>query len=319
MEYKDYYKILGVAKSANQKEIKSAYRRLARRFHPDKNPNDESAGEKLKTINEAYEVLGDPENRSRYDRLGHNYHRFQQAGGNPADFDFSQFFQGGGGRRRTDANMNDVFGGGGSASFSQFFESIFGGGGFGSQPGMGQRRAGGAQRRQNLDVEQPVEVTLEEAYHGTSREFRLNGDRFTAKIPPGSKSGTRIRLRGKGNVGQTRTGDLFLVIQVKEHDTFEVDGSNLWVKVEVDLLTAVLGGTAVVPTLTGPVNLTIPAGTQGAQTVRLKGKGMPKLDKNEGTGDLMAKLQIRIPNELTEDEKQLYLQLAKLSRGNGDG
>lgn len=317
MDYKDYYKILGVSKNAEQKEIKSAYRRLARKYHPDKNQGDSAAGDRLKTINEAYEVLGNPDNRTRYDQLGRNYHRFQQGGGNPGDFDYSQWFGGGGGRGRAGGPMDDPFGGQGGAGFSQFFESIFGGGAFGGASGQRPRQRGG--REPNLDIEQTIELSLEEAYHGTSREFSHNGDRFTAKIPPGAKTGTRIRLRGKGNSGRSRAGDLFLIVKVTAHETFDRDDINLRVKVEVDVLTAVLGGAVTVPTLTGPVNLTIPPGTQGGQTVRLKGKGMPHLKKSEPPGDLLAKLHIRIPVELSGDERELYQRLYEFKQEEAVG
>jgi curved DNA-binding protein len=295
MEYKDYYQVLGVSRSADEGEIKRAYRKLARQYHPDKNPGNKTAEEKFKEINEAYEVVGDPGNRSQYDRLGRHYHRFRQAGGNTADFDFSQWFGGGGARQQTASD----FGGG----FSDFFNAIFGGGGAtaGQRPHPGQMRP----------IEQSVEITLEEAYQGTTRAFSLNGESFTAKIPAGVDTGAKIRLRGKGRAG----GDLFLVVQVQPHATFSRTASQLQVDVPVALLTAVLGGQAAVPTLTGPVSLTIPPGTQGGQTFRLKGKGMPHLRQPSHFGDLLATIQIRVPAVLSAEERALYEQLARLQKG----
>lgn len=314
MEYKDYYQILGVSKNADEKDIKRAYRRLARQYHPDKNPDDKTTEERFKEINEAYEVLGDPKKRARYDQLGSNYHRFRQGGGHPGDFDFSQWAnQAGRGGYYQQVNLNDLgelFGSSGSG-FSDFFNAIFGGG-LGQSVGRQEpfrRRA----QASGGNAEQTVEITLEEAYQGTTRTFSQNGSRFTAKIPAGAKPGTKIRLRGKGNPGPAGPGDLFLVVQVKPHPTFRRAGHNLRVDVGVDVTTAVLGGNVTVPTLTGPVSLTIPSGTQGGQTFRLKGKGMPRLRQPEQAGDLLATVRIEIPAELSAKERELYEQLATLT------
>lgn len=303
MEYKDYYKILGVNKTADEKELKSAYRKLARQYHPDKNPGDKVAEEKFKEINEAYEVLSNPENRSLYDRLGQNYHRYQQSGGQPGGFDFSQFFsQGRGGAQQV--NIEDLFGG--SGGFSDFFTSIFGG-------------RGGYQQAQPMsghDINQKVIISLEEAFHGTSRTLvREDGERYTAKIPRGAKTGTKIRLRGKGGQGHGGAGDLILHIEVKDHPRYIREDDNLRVTMPVDFLTAVLGGKVALETLTGTGNLTIPAGTQGGQTIRLKGKGMPNVKNKNKVGDLLVTIQIVVPKQLSETEKQLYEQLAALRDG----
>ncbi|MFQ5398377.1 MAG: DnaJ C-terminal domain-containing protein [Anaerolineae bacterium] len=313
MEYKDYYKILGVSRDADEKQIKRAYRRLAREYHPDKNQGNKAAEEKFKEINEAYEVLGNPDNRAKYDRLGRNYHRFQQMGGNPADFDFSQWFgaAGSGRQQRVNVDMGDLFGGSGGG-MSDFFEALFGNDVF-SRSG-GQRAPRGYDDRANFDIEQPVEITLEEAFHGTSRTFGENGSQFTAKIPAGANTGTRIRLRGKGKRRPHGAGDLFLVVKVKPHPTFTRSGNDLSVKVDVDAVTAVLGGKVIVPTLDGPVSLTIPAGTQGSQTFRLKGKGMPHLRNASRRGDLLATVRIRIPTQLMAEERELYQKLADLKK-----
>jgi curved DNA-binding protein len=314
MEYKDYYKILGVSKDADDKAIKRAYRQLARQYHPDKNPGDKKSEETFKEINEAYEVLGDAGNRSKYDRLGHNYHRYQQAGGNPADFDFSQWFggaSGGGNYGRVNIDLGDLFGSGG---FSDFFSTIFGGAAArGASGNSGQQDdLFGRVREQdtNLDISQTVDISLEEAYQSTTRTFDQNGSQFTVKIPAGAKTGTKIRLSGKGNIGSYGKGDLYVVVNVLPHARFERAGSNLRVDVVVDDVTAVLGGKEQVPTLGNTVQLTIPGGTQGGQVFRLKGKGMPYLRDETKLGDLMARVKIRVPENLTDVQRNLYQQLA---------
>lgn len=316
MNYKDYYQILGVNKKSTEKEIKSAYRRLARKFHPDKNQGNKQAEERFKEINEAYEVLGDPNNRQKYDQLGSNYHRYQQMGGNSSDFDFSQWFSQGapGGGQRVNMDFGDLFGSGfssqgSSGGFSDFFNAIFG-----QQAATRQapRKDYFSQQTATRDMEQIVTISLEEAYLGTSRSFRQNGSTFTAKIPRGAKNGTKIRLKGKGNVGATGQGDLFLIVQVTPHEQFKRVGNNLEVAVPVGVVTAVLGGKVAVPTLSGDVTLKIPAGTQGGQTFRLRGKGMPHLRQPNESGDLMAKITIQIPENITAEELALYEQLAAL-------
>lgn len=291
MNYQDYYKTLGVSKSSTDKEIKQAYRKLAQTYHPDKNPGDKAAEEKFKSINEAYEVLGNTENRAKYDRLGGAYYQHQQMGGNPGGFDFSQFFAGGNGRSA------------GGAGFSDFFESIFANSqGFNAQP----------RRQPNLNIEHELTVSLEEAYAGSSRIINQGQSKFTAKIPAGVKDGTKIRLRGKGRQMQGMTGDLFLKISLAPHPVFTVSDDNLRTTVEVDDVTAVLGGKVAVSTMTGSVNLSIPAGTQAGQTIRLKGKGMPKRKPKGSFGDLLVTVKIAIPKQLSEKELQLYQQLADL-------
>ncbi|MEM7332209.1 MAG: J domain-containing protein [Chloroflexota bacterium] len=289
MNYQDYYKTLGVSKSATEKEIKQAYRKLAQKYHPDKNQGNKAAEETFKSINEAYEVLGNSENRAKYNRLGSAYHHHQQMGG-AGGFDFSQFFNGGNGRP-------------GGSGFSDFFESIFA-----QQQGFG----GPQTRRPNLNVEHEVTIRLEEAYTGTERIITHGSDRFTAKIPAGVNDGTKIRLRGKGRTMQGMKGDLFLKVLIAPHETFEFTNEQLRTNVEVDHLTAVLGGKAIVPTMTGSVKLSIPAGTQPNQTMRLKGKGMPKRTPKDSFGDLLVTIKVAIPQTLTEPEKELYQKLAEL-------
>lgn len=313
MEYKDYYKVLGVPKNADQQQIKSAYRRLARQHHPDRNRDDLGAEARFKVINEAYEVLGSPENRSKYDQLGHNYHRYRQMGGNPSGFDFSQWFRAGHSGAGARVDIGDIFGAQHGNGFSDFFEAIFGSGGARQGTGRQQHMFGRQRREKARDIEQSVELTLEEAFRGTSYTIDQNGERLTARIPAGARTGTRIRLRGKGASSPSGPGDLFLVIKVKSHPTFSREGNNLRVMVAVDALTAVLGGSVTVPTLSGAVNLTIPPGTQGGQTFRLAERGMPSLRGKEPPGDLLASIQIRIPTQLHDEERALYEQLLDIT------
>lgn len=307
MEFKDYYEVLNVDKNADEKEIKRAYRKLAREYHPDRNPDDKASEEKFKEINEAYEVLGNAENRQKYDQLGANYHRYQQMGGAQSDFDFSQWYaQAPGGTYRVNmGDLNDLFGEQGN--FSDFFTSIFGG-----MPGA--RPAQGQQPRAYVgqDLEHAVTITLHEAYHGTTRAIAVDGDRFTARIPAGAATGTKIRLRGKGGSGPGGSGDLYLKVRVEPDPVFKRDGRHLKTEIDVDVTTAVLGGKVSVPTMTGTVNLTIPAGTQGGRTIRLRGKGMPDMRDPDHFGDLLATVRIRVPKELSAPERELYEQLAAL-------
>ncbi|MGH2536820.1 MAG: DnaJ C-terminal domain-containing protein [Candidatus Promineifilaceae bacterium] len=316
MEYKDYYRVLDVGRDASEADIKKAYRKLARQYHPDRNPNDKAAEEKFKEINEAYEVLGSAENRARYDQLGSSYQRWRQMGGAPEGFDFSQWAAAGGGpdvrHQQVNVDLDDLFGGGG---FSDFFNAIFGGGFRGSPAGYEDlgRRGRGRPRPTGPDIQQRVDISLEEAYQGATRTFQHeNGEQFTARIPKGARNGTKVRLRGKGAPGPAGPGDLYLVIRLTPHATYKREGDNLRVTTPVDSLTAILGGKATVPTLTGPVRLTVPAGTQGGRTFRLKGKGMPLLRDSNRYGDLLATVQIRVPRQLSDEERRLYEQLANL-------
>lgn len=315
MDYKDYYKILGVEKNASEKEIKAAFRKLARQYHPDVNPDDAKAEERFKEINEAYEVLSDSDKRAKYDQLGADWQRWQQAGGRPGDFNWAQWTGGPGGQRvhvqyGTPEDLEDLFGG--DNPFSDFFTSIFG--------GMGGRRAGRTtgfeyqpRRRRGQDFEHEVEVSLSEAYHGTTRLITKDGRRLEVKIPAGAKTGTKVRMRGEGGGGAAggEAGDLYLVVKVADDPRFERKGDDLYTTTPVDLYTAVLGGEVRVPTLAGEVNLKIPAGSQNGQTFRLRGKGMPQLNK-KAHGDLFAKLEVRLPTRLTDEQRKLFEQLRRL-------
>jgi curved DNA-binding protein len=313
MDYKDYYKILGVDKKAKEKEIKRAFRRLAREHHPDVNPGDPQAEERFKEINEAYEVLSDQEKRSKYDRLGADWQRWQQTGGRPGDFNWGRWTTGQPGdgvhvRYSTPEDLEDLFGG--SSPFSDFFSQVFGGSG-GGRGGGGYQYQVRPQRGQ--DYEQPVEITLQEAYHGAARVLQKDDQRLEVKIPAGAKTGTRVRMSGEGGTGAAGgpAGDLYLRVTVLPDSRFERRGDDLHTTVPVDLYTMVLGGEVRVPTMTGNVVLTIPAGTQNGRSFRLRGKGMPHLRQSDQNGDLYAKVEVHLPAHLTARQQELFEELRK--------
>ncbi len=315
MQYKDYYDVLGVDRRASEQEIKQSFRRLARRWHPDVNPDDEQAEEKFKEINEAYEVLSDPGKRAKYDRLGHSWNQWQRSGRDPGQYDWSQWFTGapGGARVRWTGDLDDLFAGTGGEIFSDFFRAFF--------DGIGGRRArspedvsGGSTVGRGRDAEADVTISLEEALDGTSRVLERGGRRIRAAIPPGARTGSRVRLAGEGYASHSggTPGDLYLNITVRPHPLFERDGDDLRCDVSVDLYTAVLGGQLRLPTLNGDVSLTIPAGTQGGQTFRLRGKGMPNPRRPEQRGNLLATVEIRVPKTLNDQEIGLFEELAHI-------
>jgi curved DNA-binding protein len=320
MDYKDYYKILGVEKSADEKEIKKAYRKLAREYHPDVNPGNKEAEARFKEANEAYEVLGDADKRQKYDRLGANWNAFQSAGRDPSGFDWSQWTAGGPGGPRVNVqygDLNDLFGQGGGG-FSEFFQSIFGGaGGQGGGAGAPFGRGAPSQPRpaRGRDVEHPVEVTLEEAFNGTQRVLSIDNRRIEVKIPAGVRTGSKVRVAGEGYPGAAggSAGDLFLVVQVQPHPAFERKGDDLQTETPVGLYTALLGGEVTVATLTGKATLNIPAGTQPGQVFRLRGQGMPHLREPSQRGNLLVKIQVRLPKQLSDRERQLFQELASLA------
>jgi curved DNA-binding protein len=312
MEYKDYYKSLGVDKNASDDEIKKAYRKLALKFHPDRNPGDAQAEEKFKEINEAYQVLSDDDKRAHYDRLGSAYTNWQGHGDRGGGFDWGDWMYGqpgsGGVRVEYGGNMEDLFGG----SFSDFFSQIFGGmGGRGSfnrgqQPQQVRRQA-----PQKFETE--MLIGLHEAFSGSTRQVTINKRNFEVKIPKGAASGTKVRLKGAGPAGPGgQAADVYLIIKVAPDPRFERKNDNLYTEADLDLYTAVLGGEIEVSTLTGKVVLQIPAGTQPDQTFRLKGKGMPNLKKNSQRGDLLVTVNVEIPKKLSAEQKKLFAQLKNL-------
>ena len=319
MKYKDYYKILGVDRDANEKDIKRAYRRLARQFHPDVNPGDKRAEEKFKEINEAYEVVGDPDKRAKYDQLGASWQQWQRTGHDPSQFDWSQWFSGapGGVHVEWGGDLGDLFSGAKGDLFSDFFRAIFGGMGSSAPPRTAEdlfRGTTSQRTRRGQDMEASIDISLEEAFHGTTRTLERDGRRIRVKIPPGARSGSRVKVAGQGtpSYGAAPPGDLHLNITVKPHPIFGREKDNLRCDVDMDVYTAVLGGQVRVPTLNGDVSLKIPAGTSSGKTFRLRGKGMPNPRQPKQPGDLLATVQIRVPSNLSTHERELFEELAQL-------
>jgi DnaJ-class molecular chaperone len=355
MEYKDYYQVLGVDKKASEKDIKQAYRKLARKYHPDVNPGDKSAEAKFKEINEAYEVLGDAQKRAKYDEFGKYWKDASRAGpaGWPDGPGFGQGF--GPGAYRTTAgpgvnyefNIGDLFsgmssgarrGGRTGAGFSDFFEALFGGGG----RGFDQTFGGAAQSAQPAAQEVPLDVTLAEAVHGTEKALQLQSEglcsscggngslanapcptcrgsgvtlntrRIDVKVPPGVREGSKIRVRADA----ASKADVYLVIHLKPHPSFEVKGGDMYIDVPITVAEAVLGAEIEFPTLRGKATMKIPPGTSSGRTFRLKEQGLPSLKKGEKAGDLYARAKIVVPQDLKERERRIFEELRDLRRDN---
>lgn len=301
MEYKDYYKILGVDKKASQDDIKKAYRKLALKYHPDKNPDNKSAEEKFKDIGEAYEVLKDTEKRQKYDQLGANWKHYQQAGFDPSAHGFYGGQPGGSYRYEFHGDPSEMFGGSG---FSDFFESFFG------------RSRSGFQGFGNYDQEIPgsdlageISITLHEAYFGAERIVDLGNEKIRVKIKPGAYDGLKLRIKGKGQQGTSgKSGNLYLTIRLQSHNLYQRKGDDLLMEKSIDVFTAMLGGKQKIKTFTGEVNINIPEGTQNGKNLRLKGKGMPKYNKS-GFGDLIIKLKVQLPKKISKEQKELINKL----------
>ncbi len=321
MDFKDYYATLGVAKTASEKEIKQAFRKLARKFHPDVNPGDKKAEAKFKELNEANEVLSDPVKRQKYDELGANWRAYENAppgggqpygGGSPFG---GQYGTGGGYRTMTEEEMSEMFGGGDSP-FSDFFKTFFGGMG-GEDAAAGARSARGRPRqRKGQDVEHPFELDLEDAIRGSVQRLQLRHDgearTVEVRIPPGVTNGSRVRVAGEGGrgVGSGASGDLFLRIQLKPHPVFEVKGRDVHTRTRVPIPTVVLGGEVdVVTPEARTLRLKVPPGTQNGQRFRLRGHGLPAVGKPDERGDLYAQVEVAVPKELTAEERRLYEEL----------
>jgi curved DNA-binding protein len=316
MQYKDYYSILGVDKNASDKEIKKAYRKLANQYHPDKNQGDKVAEEKFKEVNEAYQVLSDPEKRKKYDTLGANWEAYEKGG-----FDFSQYGgQGSPGGSRTfyfEGDPSQFFGGQGSG-FSDFFEMFFGGGGGRTDDAFSQFSSRGGGRRSRAvkgqDIQAEMEVTLLEAYQGSKRTFELNGQKLRMEIKPGAYDGQKLRIKGKGMPGANGgpNGDLYIILKVLPDPRFKREGDNLIHNAKIDLYTAVLGGSIDVPTMTGLVKVKVPKGTSPGKVLRLKGKGMPVYGRPGSYGDLLVKIDVQIPQNLSEEQIKLFEKIREL-------
>jgi curved DNA-binding protein len=307
MEFKDYYKILGVDKNASQEEIKKSYRKLAMKYHPDRNQGNKEAEAKFKEVTEANEVLSDPEKRKKYDTLGSNWRQYQTSGQGFDSF-FSNF---GDGRGRTQYNFTGDFGDlfGNVSGFSDFFESFFGG---------SRTHSGGPQKARNRkgdNYEATLYIQLIEAYNGTTKEVSISGKKVRINIETGTRDGKKLRLKGLGGEGLNggERGDLYLTIKIEKDPYFELDGDNLYYDLYLDLYTAVLGGKKIVRTINGKtVNVTIPEGTESGRILRLKGLGYPLSERKNSYGDLLVRIKIELPTNLSSEEKQLFNKLASL-------
>lgn len=291
MEYQDYYKTLGVPRSATPEELKKAYRALARKYHPDVNPGNAEAERQFKAVNEAYEVLSNPETRQQYDQLGANWQQQSQ-----------------GGQRRQQQPDEDFgdFGGG----FSDFFRTFFGGG-FTQGNGGG----GGGTRHRPGDLRATLNISLADAYTGGSKVVGLEGQQFSLNLKPGLTDGQKLRIKGKGRSGPDGTpGDLYLHIKVADEPGYERRGHDLYQDVQVPLYEAVLGLPLTVKTLAGPLKVNLKPGTQPGAVLRLKGKGMPVYNKAPQQGDLYLRLHILLPTDLSDREKALFTELKNIRR-----
>ena len=289
MDYKDYYKILGVERKASEEDIRKAYRKLAMQYHPDRNPNDKQAEERFKEINEAYQVLSDSKKRAHYDRLGSDYSTWQRRGA-PGDFDWGRYggFPGGTGTRVDIEDMDEMFGGG----FSDFFRTIFG--------------IGNTPRTQTY--QQELVISLEEAYKGTTRLLQSENREKQVRIPAGVRTGSKVRVAGAGPNGL----DLYLIVNVEDDKRFERRSNDLHTTATVNVFTAILGGEADVETFDGKIKLNIPAGTQPEQVFRLAGRGMPHVKNSTEKGDLFVRLKVSIPKYLSSKQRELLDEASRL-------
>ena len=303
MDFKDYYEILGVQPNADKKVIQQTYRQLARKYHPDVNPGNKEAEEKFKTINEAYQVLSNAEQRKKYDELRGQYQQWQQAGRQKQDFNWQNWSaqQGKGAHVQyaSPEDLEDLFGS--DSPYSDFFTSIFG---QASGSSRGRVRTTSSTARRGRDMDYEVELTLEEAFHGAERLMEIDGRRVQVSIPPGVRTGTRVRLAGRGEPGLKGgpAGDLYLIPRILPNPTFERLGDDLLIDVPVDIFTAIAGGEIRIPSLAKPLLLTIPPRTNSNRSFRLRGKGMPHLGEPRKRGDMFARVRLVLPDPLTDEE-----------------
>ena len=301
MEYKDYYKVLGVDKKATADEIKKVYRKLAVKYHPDKNQGDKAAEEKFKEVSEAYDVLGDEAKRKKYDELGENWQQYQ--GGNPGGYS----------SRPGGAGSGNQFYPGGDGDFSDFFESFFGRGNTSGFGGGSQRR--GKMQMKGQDFEAEATISLEEAFHGTTRQVNLTDQKLNLKLKPGIAEGQILKMKGKGGEGVNggASGDLFITIHVMKHPKLERKGDDLYFDQPLDAFTAILGGKLLVTVFDKSVNITIPPGTDSDKTFRLKGMGMPAHD-GKSQGDSYVRVVITVPKNLSEENRELISKIANSTK-----
>ncbi|MEZ4888074.1 MAG: J domain-containing protein [Chitinophagales bacterium] len=315
MQNRDYYKILDVPKAATAEDIKKAYRKVALKYHPDRNPDDKEAEEKFKEATEAYEVLSDVDKRKKYDQFGHKWKMYEQAGANGSEssgnyYDFSKGTGGQGTRVEFEGNIEDFFnqfgGGGQSHEAGDVFEQFFKRGSSG----------GGQFAYKGADVEAVFSISLEDAYKGGKRVIEVNGNKLRITIKKGVEDGSVLKIKGKGGMGKNGgpNGDLYLKIHVEKHPIFERKGDDLHVEMPIDVYKAVLGGKEKIHTLKGDMNVNISAGTDGGKVLRLKNLGMPKSDNLSTFGNLYVKVNIQVPKDLSEDEKKRFEELAELRK-----
>jgi curved DNA-binding protein len=336
MEFQDYYAVLGVPKSATEKQIRTAYRKLARQHHPDVNPGNQEAEDRFKQINEAYEVLSDPDKRKKYDEVGSRWREYEQwqraqgaaGGAQPSDWEGFGAQEPGGARyeyRTVDPDdLRDMFGE--ASPFSDFFESMFGSVG-GARSAPSGRGARARRPRAGADLEQPVEVSLADAYRGTTMQLEIRAAdgttrRLEVRIPPGVRTGSRVRVSGQGGAGQAGgpAGDIYLVVTVTPDPRFERRGDDLHTQVRAPLETLLLGGEARVPTPDArTLGLSIPSGTQDGRVFRLRGQGMPRLGAANVRGDLHAEIHITLPERLSGRQRELIQEFARSGAGSTDG
>lgn len=322
MEFKDYYSVLGVSKTASADEIKKAYRKLARKFHPDLNPGDKAAEARFKDLNEANEVLGDPDKRRKYDELGANWRAYEQQAAQGPAHGWPGAAGGATYRTVSPEEMENLFGGGGE-SFSDFFRAFFGGDVRDARPGHRAR----PRARRGDDVEAVTDLSLEEAFRGTTRRAAVGRDgkdhTVEVRIPAGIKDGARVRAAGEGAAAPQggTAGDLYLTVRVLPHSRFERRGQDLHTRIDVPVTTAVLGGEVAVPTLAGStLRLRIPELTRAGRVFRLRGHGMPTVGSPEQRGDLYATVDVQIPQVLSPEERKHFEALRALAEGTrGEG
>ncbi len=306
MDYKDYYKILGVSKTATAEEIKKAFRKLAVKYHPDKNPGNKQMEEKFKEINEANEVLSDPGKRKKYDEMGANWQQYEGAGGRGDNFDWSRYAQGG----RNSRNAGEAFDFG-SGGFSDFFEQFFG-----SSFGGSTFENAGRRSPKGQDLRLDIDITLEEAYSGTTRQFEVDGEKLQIRLKPGSYEGQQIRIKGKGGKSRNdeQRGDIYGFVHVQKHTHFKVEGNDLHGEIPVEFYTAALGGKATIRTLKGLIKIDLTPETENGKVLRLKKMGMPLYNEAGKFGDLYAKVVIVIPKDLSQKEMDLLRQFVELRK-----
>ncbi len=308
MDFKDYYKVLGVAKTASADEIKKAYRKLAMKYHPDKNKGNKEAEAKFKEISEAYEVLKDTQKRQKYDNLGSSYSQFRQRGNPNTDFNWSDWFSSSKQRKkgRAYSTFGEYFDGGGGVS--DFFEKIFGSGAHSSSSHF--------HKSKGQDYSSILEISLADSYHGKKQLININGQKIEVNIKSGIKDGQQLKITGKGMPGANGgpNGDLLLTVKIKQHKNIELKGNDLYVESQIDLFKALLGGSAKIKTFLGQVEINIPPESQSGKILKLAGLGMPYYNNPDKKGDLYIKLKVALPKNLSDEEKELIKKLQELRK-----